>query len=54
MEAGAVAYDRHTEKEIFQDIRDLRPTFYGLIVAHRIYKDDKYLALQKKGADWTD
>ena len=48
----AVAYDRHTEKEIFHDIRDLRPTFYGLIVAHRIFKDDKYLAAARKGADW--
>jgi len=48
----AVAYDRQTEKEIFRDIRDLRPTFYGLIVAHRILKDDKYLAAAKKGADW--
>ena len=48
----AVAYDRHTEKELFKDIQDLRPTFYGLIVAHRILKDDKYLAAAKKGADW--
>lgn len=48
----AVAYDRHTEKELFKDISDLRPTFYGLIVAHRILKDDKYLAAAKKGADW--
>ena len=48
----AVAYDRHTEKEIFRDIRDLRPTFYGLIVAHRILKDEKYLSAARKGADW--
>ncbi|MEJ7829395.1 MAG: glycerophosphoryl diester phosphodiesterase, partial [Segetibacter sp.] len=47
-----VAYDRHTEKELFKDISDLRPSFYGLIVAHRILKDDKYLAAAKKGADW--
>jgi len=47
-----VAYDRHTEKELFKDIRDLRPTFYGLIVAHRILKDKKYLAAAEKGADW--
>ena len=48
----AVAYDRKTEAEIFKDIRDLRPTFYGLIVAHRILKDEKYLAAAKRGADW--
>ncbi|HTE25532.1 glycoside hydrolase family protein, partial [Flavitalea sp.] len=48
----AVAYDRHTEQEIFKDIKDLRPTFYGLIVAYRILKDEKYLAAAKKGADW--
>jgi hypothetical protein len=48
----AVAYDKHTKKEIFLDIQDLRPTFYGLIVAYRILKDEKYLAAAKKGADW--
>ncbi|WP_338872620.1 glycerophosphoryl diester phosphodiesterase [Spirosoma sp. SC4-14] len=48
----AVAYDRHTEKEIFKDIQDLRPTFYGLIVAYRILKDPKYLTAARKGADW--
>jgi hypothetical protein len=48
----AVAYDRNNSKEIFQDIQDLRPTFYGLLVAHRILKDPKYLAAARKGADW--
>jgi hypothetical protein len=48
----AVAYDRKTEKEIFQDIKDIRPTFYGLIVAYRILKDEKYLKAAQKGADW--
>ncbi|WP_080241296.1 glycoside hydrolase family protein [Spirosoma rigui] len=48
----AVAYDRNTEKEIFTDIQDVRPTFYGLIVAYRILKDPKYLAAARKGADW--
>lgn len=47
-----VAYDRHTEKPLFTDIKDLRPTFYGLIVAHRILKDQAYLDAAKKGADW--
>lgn len=48
----AVAYDRHTEQEIFRDIQDLRPTFYGLLVAYRILKDPKYLAAARKGANW--
>jgi hypothetical protein len=48
----AVAYDRPTEQEVFKDIQDLRPTFYGLLVAYRILKDEKYLAAAKKGADW--
>ncbi|WP_128544827.1 glycerophosphoryl diester phosphodiesterase [Larkinella soli] len=48
----AVAYDRHSEKEIFKDVQDVRPTFYGLIVAHRLLKDPKYLAAARKGADW--
>jgi hypothetical protein len=48
----AVAYDRHTEKEIFKDIRDLRPTFYGLIVAYKILKEEQYLLAAQKGADW--
>lgn len=47
-----VAYDRHTAMPLFSDIRDLRPTFYGLIVAHRILKDQRYLDAAKKGADW--
>jgi hypothetical protein len=45
-----VAYDRQTQQPIFTDIRDLRPTFYGLMVAYRILKDNKYLDATKKGA----
>jgi hypothetical protein len=48
----AVAYDRHTDQEIFKDIQDVRPTFYGLIVAYRLLNDPKYLAAARKGADW--
>lgn len=48
----AVAYDRQTQTEAFRDIRDLRPTFYGLLVGYRILKDKKYLAAARKGADW--
>lgn len=47
----AVAYSRE-EEEIFQDIKDFRPTFYGLLVAYRILKEKEYLAAAVKGADW--
>lgn len=47
----AVAYDRE-EQEIFQDLKDFRPTFYGLLVAYRILKDPKYLDAAVRGADW--
>ncbi|WP_374164221.1 glycerophosphoryl diester phosphodiesterase [Arcticibacter sp. MXS-1] len=47
-----VAFDRHTEKEVFKDLEDLRPTFYGLLVAYRILGDARYLQAAKKGADW--
>jgi hypothetical protein len=48
----AVAYDRKNQQEIFKDIKDVRPTFYGLIVAYRILKDEKYLRAAQKSADW--
>jgi len=47
-----VAYDRATEQPMFTDIKDRRPTFYGLLVAYRILGDKKYLDGAKKGADW--
>lgn len=47
----AVAYDRNG-KEIFTEITDFRPTFYGLLVAYKILGDQKYLEAAKKGADW--
>jgi hypothetical protein len=47
-----VAYDRHTQRPLFTDLKDLRPTFYGLLVAYRILQDKKYLDAAKRGADW--
>lgn len=47
-----VAYDRQTHEPLFKDIKDLRPTFYGLVVAYRLLKDEKYLDGARKGADW--
>lgn len=48
----AVAYDHHTDQELFKDIPDVRPTFYGLLVAYRILGEPRYLAAAQKGADW--
>ncbi|MGC4232317.1 MAG: glycerophosphoryl diester phosphodiesterase [Niabella sp.] len=47
-----VAYDRHTKQPVFTDQLDLRPTFYGLLVAYRLLGDTKYLNGAIKGADW--
>lgn len=45
-------YGRKTEKPVFTDLTDFRPTFYGLLVAYRILGDEKYLAAARRGADW--
>lgn len=47
-----VAYDRETEAPRFSDLTDLRPTFYGLLVAYRLLGEQKYLDAACKGADW--
>jgi len=47
-----VAYDKFTHRPLFTDLKDLRPTFYGLLVAYRILKDRKYLDAAVKGAQW--
>lgn len=46
-----VAYNRSTQP-IFKELKDYRPTFYGMIVAWKILKEQKYLDAAKKGADW--
>lgn len=47
-----VAYDRHTHLPLFTNVKDLRPTFYGLLVAYKILGDSAYLKAACKGADW--
>lgn len=47
-----VAYDRDNHEPLFKDIQDLRPTFYGLVVAYRLLKEQKYLDGAVKGATW--
>lgn len=47
-----VGYDKDTAEPMFTDLKDFRPTFYGLLVAYRILRDEKYLRAAEKGADW--
>jgi len=47
-----VGYDRASEQTMFTDLKDYRPTFYGLLVAYRILGDKKYLDAAIRGADW--
>lgn len=47
-----VAYDKKSGKPIYTDLRDLRPTFYGFVVAYDLLKEPKYLEAACKGADW--
>jgi len=47
-----VGYDVFSHELAFPDLIDLRPTWYGLLIAHRILGDDKYLEAAIRGADW--
>jgi hypothetical protein len=47
-----VAFDRGTTEPRFPELPDYRPTFYGLLVAHRLLGDEKYLSAARRGADW--
>ncbi len=47
-----VAYDDATGTPTFADLKDYRPTFYGLMIAYRVLGDEKYLAAARSGADW--
>ncbi len=47
-----LAYDRESFKPIYTDLKDLRPTFYGLMVAYELLKDEKYLKAAERGAQW--
>ena len=47
-----VGYQRSTGQPIHTDLKDLRPTFYGFVIAYRLLGDKKYLEAAKKGADW--
>lgn len=48
----AVAYSDADLSEAFTDLKDYRPTFYGLLIAYRILGDSKYLDGAVRGAEW--
>ena len=47
-----LAYDHATQQPLFRDLQDLRPTFYGLVIAYKLLGDKKYLQAAIKGAEW--
>src|ERR1700744_2835556 len=47
-----VGYDRLSRRLSFPDLQDLRPTWYGLLIAYRLLGDARYLAAAQRGADW--
>lgn len=47
-----VAYDRSAQTPLFTDVLDLRPTFYGLLVAYKLLGDNRYLDAAIRGANW--
>ncbi len=47
-----IAYDHKSSRPLFTDLKDLRPTFYGLLVAYKMLGDEKYLEAAIKGAEW--
>ncbi|MDR3820244.1 MAG: glycerophosphoryl diester phosphodiesterase [Bacteroides sp.] len=47
-----MAYDKKTHAPIYTDLQDLRPTFYGMLIAYRLLKNREYLNAAEKGAQW--
>lgn len=47
-----VAYSDADGSEAFDDLRDYRPTFYGLLIAWKVLGDNRYLEAARRGADW--
>lgn len=47
-----VGYDKADSHIIYPDLQDLRPTFYGMLIAYDILKEKKYLDAAIRGAEW--
>lgn len=48
----AMGYHKDLSGEVYEDLQDFRPTFYGLMVAYKILGEEKFLHAAIKGADW--
>ena len=49
-----VGYDRFSYKLAFADLKDYRPTWYGLLIAYKTLGDKKYLDAAERGARWLN
>lgn len=48
-----IGYERANPGTVkFPELEDLRATWYGLVAAHRVLDDERYLAAARRGADW--
>ncbi|HIW66475.1 MAG TPA: glycerophosphoryl diester phosphodiesterase [Candidatus Alistipes intestinipullorum] len=47
-----VGYDSFTQRLTFPDLKDYRPTWYGLLIAYNQLGERKYLDAACRGADW--
>lgn len=47
-----LGYEKQNSHIIYPDIKDLRPTFYGMLIAYDILKEKKYLDAAIRGAEW--
>jgi len=48
----AAGYLKDGKTEVYIDLMDYRPTFYGLLVAYNMLGDERYLRGAIKGAEW--
>lgn len=51
-DGGCRGLRQHDGKPLFTDLKDLRPTFYGFVVAYKLLGERKYLDAAVRGADW--
>lgn len=47
-----LGYEKSDNSIIYPDLKDYRPTFYGMLIAYIVLKEKKYLDAAVRGADW--
>lgn len=45
-------FEKTDSKIIYPDLKDFRPTFYGMLIAYNILRESKYLDAAIRGAEW--